>query len=245
MLGEKITTLEKFGFGTPRIMDIKMSKRSSTMHKIGSGLKIKGHNNEKDFNERFGDKDAKIYYSGASSDCTIKDKWVLRILKNRLKTKGPRVSLKGGKTIQIHLGKIPELTNFPYWKSKLCKTKKGETTSQHGISFSEQKAILNRKDFWLKYLGKNSDILCFRADTNKWIFFNMSDVVDFTSRRFDWRLLDTGRLKGNCDNKQILTYEYRPEKHKDNFVLGAHGDSNGTKFIDILMRYIPFEEIKR
>jgi len=46
--------------------------------------------------------------------------------------------------------------------------------------------------------------------------------------------LETGRLKGDIQGKQYLTYEYR--SNKDLFVLGAHGGKKGKKFIDLLQK---------
>ncbi len=207
-----------------------------------SRKKIKGHQNEIDFNIRFGDRQAKINYSGASSDCVIKDKSFLKLLKKRIKIRGNNVSLKSGNTIQIHLGWLPELTDKNIWMRNLHREViKGKevTTSGHGIDFNKQKSVLKRFSFWKKYLGKG-EILCYRESEDEWIFFNMDDTINFIIDNFEWRLLDTGRLKGDYSGKQYLTYEYRSEHHKECFVLGAHGSKKGKEFIDLLIRKIPY-----
>ncbi len=86
----------------------------------GRAVKQNGHKREEVFNKKFGDPKAKINYSGASADCAIcKSDPVLTSLKNKIGVDYNKVSLKGGKTIQIHLGKIPELTDFDHWTSTL------------------------------------------------------------------------------------------------------------------------------
>lgn len=207
--------------------------------------KLMGHQRESDFNQLFGDKDSIINYSGSSNDCGITDKNLLDALKKKLNVRGNKVSLKRGNTIQIHLGWIPELTNREFWMEHLDKVKVKNrvcTTSQHGISFNEQVKILKTFDFWDKYLGKG-DILCYSDIEGIWFFFNMDDVINFIISNIEWRLLETGRIKGDFDGRQILTYEYRPESHKRCFVLGAHGGKKGKEFIEILLKNIPYEEI--
>lgn len=123
-------------------------------------------------------------------------------------------------------------------KNRIC------TSSDHGIEFKEQIKALKNYSFWKKYLGKG-DILCYRSSENEWIFFNMDDVIIFLTDNFDWRLLETGRIKGDFNGKQYITYEYRPEPHKRTFVLGAHGGKKGREFIQLLLKKIPFEKIEK
>ena len=228
-------------------------KRERAVHAMSSSQasekKIKGHDNEKDFNYVFGDKNAVINYSGASNDCIILDNAFFEILKKKLKVKSNHVSLKSGNTIQIHLGLLPELTNMGVWNRNLCeRVINGEscTTSDHGIAFEEQIRVLKTYHFWAKYLnGEKGDILCYRDKNDKWVFFNMEDVINFIIDKFTWRLLETGRIKGDCQEKQYITYEYRSEIHKRCFVLGAHGGKKGKEFVDLLMKNIPYLEETR
>jgi hypothetical protein len=227
------------------------SKKAKSVHAMtseqASEKKIRGHKNEIDFNERFGNKSWKISYSKPTSDCAVSDKAVLKRLIDDLGVKSGNVSLKSGNTIQIHLGWISELTDRDKWTQCLRKIKLGKkfcTSSDHGLSFEKQQQVLKGYEFWKKYLGKG-DILCYRASETTWLFFNMDIVIDFITRRITWRLLKTGRIKGDFGNTQLLTYEYRPEEHKKRFVLGAHGGRKGWEFIETLKEQIPYVEIDR
>lgn len=201
--------------------------------KQASHVKRKGHQREVVFNQKYGSPSFSINWSGASSDCEIRDESLINILKRTIGFPGNGVSLKGGSTIQIHLGNLPELTD----KQGLIveKNNKGHTKVEHGIHFSEQVSVLKTKSFWNKYLRKG-DILAYSYDNNKHIFFNMDDVIDFIITECEWRLLDTGRLKGDFFGHQYLTYEYR--KKKGLFVLGAHGGKKGEEFIELLRNNI-------
>ena len=185
------------------------------------------------FNQKYGDPSSSINWSGASADCEIHDESLINILKRTIGFSGNEVSLKGGNTIQIHLGHLPELTD----KQRLIveKNDKGQTKVEHGMDFSEQVSALKTKSFWDKYLRKG-DVLAYSYDDGKHIFFNMDDVINFIITECEWRLLDTGRLKGDFFGHQYLTYEYR--KKKELFVLGAHGGKKGEEFIELLRNNI-------
>ena len=98
-------------------------KRERAVHSMSSSQasskKIKGHDNERDFNYVFGNKNATINYSGASNDCIILDNAFFEVLKEKLRVKSNRVSLKSRDTIQIHLGLLPELTKMDVWNRNL------------------------------------------------------------------------------------------------------------------------------
>lgn len=217
---------------------------------LASDKKKKGHNREMLFNENHGNVDAAINYSKASADCTLKQQHSSALINILCKTIGTEikeeisVSLKGGKTLQFHLGKLPELTNSDF---SIDKTDKGKTKVHHGFSFDEQVNTLKSKQFWNKYLVKG-EVLCYDDDCGNRTYFNMNHVVDFIINNFNWRILETGRIKGDfidprtneCANscKGIITYEYRSEEHKKCFVLGAHGGKKGWQFINILKQNI-------
>jgi len=200
-----------------------------------SKVKLKGHQREKEFNNKYGSSDDELNYSGASADCEIRQGHkILETLQKVIGTNSREVSLKGGNTMQIHLGNLPELTdknNYTVSK-KIVKNKKA-TCVDHGIPFSQQVKNLQQKAFWNKYL-KKGDILAYSYDNGSHIFFNMDDVNDFIIKECEWRHLETGRLKGDIQGKQYLTYEYRAKK--DSFVLGAHGGKKGKEFIDLLVK---------
>ena len=224
-----------------------MSKHAMSSQKA-SHVKTIGHKREHTFNKKFGDKNADINYSGASSDCEIKDADFLNELKKSISTGSPFVSLKSSRTIQIHLGNIPELTNRSHWNKTLGKTAKGATTGQHGIPFVDQQKVLKSRSFWNKYL-KKGDVLSYLQKDGSYIFFNMDHVIDFIITNCHWRLLSTGRLKGDFYNSeknksvQYLTYEYRSEKKL--FVIGAHGSSKGFEFIQLLKLNLPWRIERR
>lgn len=136
------------------------------------------------------------------------------------------VSIKSGKNIQFVLGCIPELLHNPL--TILSNHKKCE------LLFS-------------KYLGKSTSakschVLAYFDDNNdQWIFFNMNEVVQYISSNCHWRLLGTGRIKGDFDDysskgrRQYITYEYRTT-HKSHF-LGCNGN-RGHLFIELLKNNI-------
>lgn len=198
-----------------------------------SSVKRKGHQREVVFNQKYGDPSASINHSGASADCLINDQGLMNRLNVTIGVSDNSVSLKGGNTIQIHLGNLPELTN----KEDLIieNTNEGYTKVHHGIGFDEQISVLKDKGFWDKYLRKG-ETLIYDFDNGHYICFNMDDVIDFIIKECEWRLLDTGRLKGDFFGRQYLTYEYRSKKNM--FVLGAHGGKKGKEFIELLANNI-------
>jgi hypothetical protein len=209
-----------------------------------SKVKKGGHKKEREFNNIFGDPKAEINSSGASADCYIeksnpRGKKLMESLEKAIGSTSNSVSLKSSKTIQIHLGNLPELTNKELYS--VGKTPKGNTMVDHGISFADQKKQLTSKSFWDKYLRKGDNLIYKQAD-GSYVCFNMDDVIDFIVTKCIWRILPTGRLKGGFYDistnsvKQYLTYEYR--KDKKQFVLGAHGgkgdSGKGLQFIKLL-----------
>jgi hypothetical protein len=208
-----------------------MGKMSS---ELASSVKMLGHKREAIFNNLYGNPTTQINWSGSSADCLIESKKLLATLDQSIGSQSNKVSVKGGSTIQIHLGKLPELTDRA--KFNVTKNHKGQTVVDHGISFADQKAQLKSKDFWDTYLRKGDVIAWSIDDKGKFAFFNMDNIIDFIIDNCNWRLLPTGRLKGDFFGKQYLTYEYR--KKKDMFVLGAHGGKKGKEFINLLMNNI-------
>lgn len=207
-----------------------------------SKVKRGGHKKEVLFNQRFGDPDAGVNWSGSSADCMLSEARLASDFKEWLRSKDLSpdggVSLKGGKTIQIHLGNLPELTDKEGYS--VGETPRGDTAVEHGVPFDKQVEHLRDPRFWNKYL-KKGDILCYDVPKKKkeddrpteYRFFKMDDVISYIcSPACQWRILDTGRLKGDLDGKAIFTYEYR--RVKGMFVLGAHGGTNGVRFMDIL-----------
>jgi hypothetical protein len=236
------------------------SSRSESMKLIGRVVKERGHAYEVVFNSLFNKRQKHLNFSGASSDCFVSGDEILNKLKP-LGVKGETVSLKASDTWQFHLGNLTELSDTKYYKNSIRQIipegkKKPQTWGQHNKTFDEQLKVLNDKDFWWKYLGKG-DYLCYTNRKGLWRFFSMTSVIEFITTHTEWRLLDTGRIKGdyrvNIKNdkgdssiklyKGVITFEFRDEEHKQTFVLGAHGAKNGYKFMTILSSYIPYVDV--
>jgi hypothetical protein len=199
-------------------------KRKASCKKVGGEKKKNGHQFEKDFTKQYNLKElnAPIEY-GAKSDTTIDQNHpICKILKDTLGVNDFNVSNKSGENIQFTLGQIPEFENIEV--SDLTES--------------------NVRNIFNKYLKKSNsdkpaDILVYKDLTkNRWIFFNMDDIVDYIVDKCTWRKLETGRFKGdfydksNKGHSQYITYEYR-NTHKSYF-LGLNG-GKGKKFIELLM----------
>lgn len=181
----------------------------------GKIKKTLGHTEEKLFNQQFGNEDDKINFSGNTYDCLITNPEYLHLF-----DKEPTISLKCGQTIQFHLGNIPELSDKEYYKSSIKVNTKEESCGQHSISFEEQLLHLKSVEFWNKYL-KKGNYYCHLIN-GEYIFIDMDDVIKFIIENVSWRLLDTGRIKGDLFNKKgVITFEYR--KDKNQFMIGACG----------------------
>ena len=95
---------------------------------------------------------------------------------------------------------------------------KYETHWKYSNSFDNQKLYLKSYDFWKKYL-KKGNLLCYNDKRGNYTFFKMDSVIDCIRKNFKWRLLETGRIKGDCFidgkiRKGVITIEYRNENHK-------------------------------
>ena len=224
-----------------------MSKHSMSSEKA-SRVKRSGHSEEIKFNSLFTNITLNkigndINLSGASSDCEIDiGCYIDRLALEFGDLERYSVSLKSGKTWQFHLGKLPELSDIDFYKNSIkrveVKTDKFETWGKHHRSFNKQKEVLSSKIFWNKYL-KKGNLLCYNNKMGDYHFFLMDDVINFIINNFNWRLLDTGRIKGDSsykgrELKGIITFEFRDESHKSCFVLGAHGAKNGYRLYKIL-----------
>lgn len=196
-------------------------KRKATSKKVGGVNKKKGHAIEAEFNLQF-DKPRATSYK-AEADCTITaQKYIDLLDKTFGKSTSKETSLKSGKTQQFTLGRIDELST---------------------ISDDEKLVAIYKRSLWEKYLGKSNSErppfwYVYRSDTTKsWIFFRMSDVIDFIITKSMWRVLPSGRMKGDFkDNskkgvRQYLTFEHRPKK---GFFLGLCGGNSGINFVGLL-----------
>jgi hypothetical protein len=217
----------------------------------GNDYKKIGHNAERLFNAIFGDAAAEISYTKEVPDSIITRPEHHKVIK-KLCQETPTVSLKGSNTWQIHLGRIEELTDIDIWNKtfggKVDLRGKKASCGEHGISWKKQETMLARREFWERYF-KKGNLLCYYNKLGQWTFFNFDAVIGYIVANAKWRLLPTGRIKGNFENekgktiKGVLTYEYRAESHKKCFVLGAHGgtkqSANGLRLFKLLQSHIP------
>lgn len=202
-------------------------KRKASCKAVGSEKKKSGHKREDVFGSRFCDPTPTTYK--AEADKVITNPELLETLTKAFGTlKSGAVSIKGGSSLQFTLGRIPEVSDAD----------------------NKLDAIKNRA-VWEKYLGKSmsktpAELLCYKTPSG-WIFFKMDSVIDFIVTKCMWRLLPTGRIKGDFadDSRkgfgQYLTYEYR-DTHNSH-LLGASGNK-GKPFIALLKSKIAFVEME-
>lgn len=223
--------------------------RSENQKKAGKRAKLLGHAAEARFAGYFSDS-LHTWDFGPRPDNEFNDE--LAELLAPLGTSGRKVSTKSGMTFQIHLGNIPELSDKESFHSSLERKRvrgKWSTCGTHSVPFHEQQRVLSSVAFWDKYFGKGADFLCFEVpNVTTYEFFPMAKVLRFICDRFSWRLLDTGRIKGDVhtltgDSRTgVITFEYRDNKRQ--FNLGCNGDStdggNGLTFIKMMKTEVPF-----
>ncbi len=200
------------------------NKRIASCKKVGKEKKETGHKREKDFIKQYNpiDINADTEY-GATSDTTIdKTNAIYAKLCEELKINGNNVSNKSGKNIQFTLGSIPELE-----KATL-------------IKLQNKQYMANVFNIYLKKINSKrpANVLVYKYAKKYWVFFNMDDIIEYICNKCEWRILESGRIKGDFideskkGKRQYLTYEYRPT-HKSYF-LGLNG-GKGLDFIDLLM----------
>lgn len=190
---------------------------------LGKRKKYKGHAIETSFRKQFSRSfDSTRFKCG--SDNTIKRTHpIVNILKQKLNIKGLEVSNKSGKNIQFTLGRIPE------WENNLT------ISTLNNPSFIE---YTFKKYLKKEYTDFVCDILVYYDEQNiQWIFFNMDDIIEFIKKNAKWRILQSGRVKGDFFQKQYLTYEYRNTHHS--YFLGANGN-RGEPFIRLLQEHLEF-----
>jgi hypothetical protein len=192
-------------------------KRKASCKAVGSEKKKTGHKREDVFGDRFCDPTATTYK--AEADKTITNKELLATLNAGIgPIKTGATSLKSGNNLQFTLGNIPEITDA-----------------------EDKLAAMSKRALWEKYLAKShsgnpASVLCYKHEDG-WTLFNMDDVLNFIVEKATWRVLSTGRIKGDFADgsskgySQYLTYEYR-DTHKSYF-LGANG-GKGKSFIALL-----------
>jgi len=229
-----------------------MAKHAMSSEKA-SNIKKMGHKAELEFNILFGDKSlSDMNFSGSSEDCFVLKPNYKELIKSKLNIVDDNlsVSLKAGKTWQFHLGRIDEISQLGFIKENISRGKdprgKDLTIVKYSKSFEEQLTELKSTSFWNKYLNKGN-LLCYYDKYGTYTFFEMSKVIDSIILNFDWRILQSGRIKGDCmiNNKLckgVITIEYREEPH-NSLVLGSSGGTNGYRLFQLLKSTITFLEL--
>ncbi len=199
-------------------------KRIASCKKIGGKKKALGHEIEKLFTKQYNNKalNEPTEYRPQADTKMNEEHPTYKKVKKELKLRGTSASNKSGMSIQCTLGNIPEMKNIEV----------------HELTTQKVREIFD------KYLKKSTSLVpanilvyCDNV-TNKWIFFNMDDVVNYIAEKCIWRKLESGRIKGDFKDEtkkgfsQYITYEYRTG-HKGYF-LGFNG-GKGKKFIELLM----------
>jgi hypothetical protein len=207
-------------------------KRKASCKQVGGAKKRRGHQVEGILNQQFGQASDALTYK-AEADCSLsmsnpatQTLWTQLQTTLKMDPSDPThlsASVKSGNNLQFTLGIIPEITNA-----------------------ADKLAVMNTKQLWNKYLKKSESakpaglLVYLDSATKSWIFFKMDDVVNYIVEKSVWRLLATGRMKGDFatakGKKQILTYEYR-DTHGSHF-LGANG-GQGRAFIRFLEQNLP------
>lgn len=210
-------------------------KRINTCKSIGLLKKTNGHKLELEFKKKYNIinfNNTIQYKSTSDTHIDILDPINYNI-SNTLNLNYNKIkycSNKSGNNIQFTLGNIPELNinNNINWLSNK----------------NNCLLILN------KYLKKNnslypSDILVYKNDiNNKWLFFNMDDIINYIIDNVIWRKLNTGRIKGDIkDNSkkgysQYITYEHK----KNNSYFFGINCNKGKNFINLLINNIVYFE---
>lgn len=157
-----------------------------------------------------------------------------------------RLMLRIGKNWQFHLGEISEVGSTINFAKSIVKKNINNKILECGSydkDWDTQKRVLNSFEFWSRYFCKGHDVFCFSNDNDEYFFFNMKDMVNYFIQNTQWRILETGRIKGDLrltDGKliTIFTIEFRNESHKKCFVFGAHGGGKGIQLFLILLRNI-------
>lgn len=157
-----------------------------------------------------------------------------------------KLMLRVGKNWQFHLGDLPEIGSKSYFSNSIKKKMIRDKVLECGTfdkNWDTQVEELRSPLFWEKYFSKGNKVFCFSNDNYEYFFFNINDIVDFITNNTRWRLLETGRIKGDLmledgSKKTIFTIEFRNESHKKCFVFGAHGGGKGIQLFLILLRNI-------
>lgn len=150
--------------------------------------------------------------------------------------------LKSGNNWQFHLGSLQPF--IEKWGVSILNDGK---QIDYRISPNEIIIDITSNGFLNSFMLKGNFFVV--HDSPNWIIFSAFDILNFmqNSELVRWRILESGRIKGDVffENKynSVLTIEYRAEKHKRQFVFGAHGGGSGIKFKKYLKMNLIYNEI--
>ncbi len=181
----------------------------------------------------------------SSSRDILLSKFTQPEISNAIDTEG-KLMLRVGKNWQFHLGDLPEIGSINFYAKSIVKKNINNKYFECGIydvDWDTQVKQLKSIAFWEKYFCKNHSVFCFSNDNFEYFFFNINDIVKYVIENTEWRLLETGRIKGdllleNGKSITIFTIEFRNESHKKCFAFGAHGGGKGIQLFLILLRNI-------
>lgn len=212
------------------------AKRKAACQKIGGEKKRVGHVREDHFKAQFnpGSLNEKTEYAATSDTWLEASADITQKLAEKFgfETRDLYVSNKSGNNIQLTLGRIPEL--------------------ESDSALDWIKTSTNCTELFNKYLKKSdsqrpADLLVYKDLPNgKWIFFKMSDIVNYITDNVKWRKLKSGRIKGDFEDSsrkgvsQYVTYEFR-STHNSHF-LGMNGNK-GLPFIKLMREKVAFYEV--
>ena len=150
--------------------------------------------------------------------------------------------MKTGKNWQFHLGGL--LRYQKDWQVSISDCGK---QIKYGQSFDKIRSDLYSREFLECFILKGNFLVLMYNES--WLIFSSKDILRVLQdpEMIEWRVLESGRIKGDMTTyrgkRAILTIEYRPEKHKQNFVIGAHGGGAGARLGEHLRKEILFNSI--
>lgn len=150
--------------------------------------------------------------------------------------------MKTGKNWQFHLGSLQRYQSD--WQINISECRKLIT---YGQPFDQIKSDLYSREFLESFILKGNFLVTMHDES--WLIFSSRDILSILedSELIQWRVLETGRIKGDIarhnGKRTIFTIEYRAEKHKQSFVIGAHGGGAGAKLGEHLRELLLFNSI--
>jgi len=151
-------------------------------------------------------------------------------------------TLKSGKNWQFHLGSFSPFTEN--WGTQYLN---GGKTMKYKLPDEDIILDLRSEKFIRSFIFKGNFFAVY--DAPNWLIFDSQDLIELLqdSERTKWRLLESGRIKGDINieayKRTIFTMEYRAEEHKKQFVFGAHGGGAGERFKNILKKSLFFNSV--